>query len=169
MASNLEITVNGKAWPVASSPDTPLLYVLTNEMQLHGPRFGCGLAQCGSCSVLADDKEIRSCVTPVAAVADRAITTLEGLPAWYARKKGLKDAPALHPLPQAFIDEQALHCGYCFNGMTIKGAELLANNPKPTEADIRRTMNGHLCRCGTYPRIMKAIQVASRAVSGGTP
>ena len=87
MASNLKITVNGKVWPVASSPDTPLLYVLTNEMHLHGPRFGCGLAQCGSCSVLADDKEIRSCVTPVATVADRAITTLEGLPAWYARKK----------------------------------------------------------------------------------
>jgi aerobic-type carbon monoxide dehydrogenase small subunit (CoxS/CutS family) len=169
MASNLKITVNGEEWPVASSPDTPLLYVLTNELHLHGPRFGCGLAQCGSCSVLADDKEIRSCVTPVASVADRAITTLEGLPVWYARKNGLKDAPALHPLQQAFIDEQALHCGYCYNGMTIKGAELLADNPKPSEADIRNTMNGHLCRCGTYPRIMKAIQVASRAVSGGTP
>ena len=169
MANNLTITVNGQAWPVAASPDTPLLYVLTNEMHLRGPRFGCGLAQCGSCSVLADDKEIRSCVTPVATVADRAITTLEGLPAWYALKKDLKDAPALHPLQQAFIDEQALHCGYCYNGMTIKGAELLANNPKPSEADIRRTMNGHLCRCGTYPRIMKAIQLASRAASGDAP
>jgi aerobic-type carbon monoxide dehydrogenase small subunit (CoxS/CutS family) len=117
MASNLKITVNGQAWPVASSPDTPLLYVLTNELHLHGPRFGCGLAQCGSCSVLADDKEIRSCITPVATVADRAITTLEGLPAWYARNQGLKETPALHPLQQAFIDEQALHCGYCYNGM----------------------------------------------------
>jgi aerobic-type carbon monoxide dehydrogenase small subunit (CoxS/CutS family) len=151
MATNLKITVNGKAWPVASSPDTPLLYVLTNELHLHGPRFGCGLAQCGSCSVLVDDKEIRSCVTPVATVTDRAITTLEGLPAWYARKHGLKEAPSLHPLQQAFI------------------AELLANNPKPSEVEIRRTMNGHLCRCGTYPRIMKAIQVASRTVSGDTP
>ena len=118
MASNLNITVNGKARPVAASPDTPLLYVLTNELHLHGPRFGCGLAQCGSCSVLADDKEIRSCVTPVATVADRSITTLEGLPAWYARKNGLKDAPALHPLQQAFIDEQALHCGHFAMGWT---------------------------------------------------
>ena len=169
MASNLKITVNGQAWPVAATADTPLLYVLTNELHLHGPRFGCGLAQCGSCSVLADDKEIRSCVTPVASGGRSRHHEARGPAAWYARRNGLKDAPVLHPLQQAFIDEQALHCGYCYNGMTIKGAELLANNPKPSEADIRRTMNGHLCRCGTYPRIMKAIQVASRTVSGGTP
>jgi aerobic-type carbon monoxide dehydrogenase small subunit (CoxS/CutS family) len=168
MANNLTIQVNGRPWLVEASPDTPLLYVLTNELRLHGPRFGCGLAQCGSCSVLADGREIRSCVTPVETVADRSITTLEGLPAWYARQRGLKEVPALHPLQQAFIDGQALHCGYCYNGMTIKGAELLANNPKPSEAEIRQTMNGHLCRCGTYPRVMQAIQLASRTLSGET-
>ena len=169
MADDLKIEVNGRWWPVSASPDTPLLYVLTNELELCGPRFGCGLAQCGSCSVLADGVEIRSCVTPVATVTDKSITTLEGLAAWYAQQKGLPQAPALHPLQQAFIDEQALHCGYCYNGMTVKGAELLANNPKPSEADIRQTMNGHLCRCGTYPRVMKAIQLASRTIAGETP
>jgi len=169
MADGLKIKVNGRLWPVSASPDTPLLYVLTNELELRGPRFGCGLAQCGSCSVLADGVEIRSCVTPVAAATDKSITTLEGLAAWYAQKKGLSQAPALHPLQQAFIDEQALQCGYCYNGMTVKGAELLANNPKPSEADIRQTMNGHLCRCGTYPRVMKAIQLASRTMAGETP
>jgi len=169
MADELEVKVNGQTWPVSASPDTPLLYVLTNELQLYGPRFGCGLAQCGSCSVLADGVEIRSCVTPVEAVKDKAITTLEGLAAWYAAQRNLSPAPALHPLQQAFIDEQALHCGYCYNGMTVKGAELLANNPKPSEADIRRTMNGHLCRCGTYPRVVKAIQLAARTMAGATP
>jgi len=169
MADDLKIKVNGRLWPVSASPDTPLLYVLTNELELRAPRFGCGLAQCGSCSVLADGVEIRSCVTPVATVTDKSITTLEGLAVWYAQKKGLPQAPALHPLQQAFIDEQALHCGYCYNGMTVKGAELLANNPKPSEADIRQTMNGHLCRCGTYPRVMKAIQLASRTMAGETP
>lgn len=169
MADPLRIKVNGRDRPVSASPDTPLLYVLTDELELHGPRFGCGLAQCGSCSALADGVEIRSCVTPVAAVAGKSITTLEGLPAWYAEQKGVSPAPALHPLQQAFIDVQALHCGYCYNGMTIKGAELLANNPRPTEADIRKTMNGHLCRCGTYPRVMKAIQLAARTIAGGTP
>lgn len=169
MADPLSIKVNGQDRSVSASPDTPLLYVLTNELELHGPRFGCGLAQCGSCSVLADGVEIRSCVTPVAAVGNKSITTLEGLPAWYAEQKGLSPGPALHPLQQAFVDVQALHCGYCYNGMTIKGAELLANNSNPTEADIRKTMNGHLCRCGTYPRVMKAIQLAARTMAGGTP
>jgi aerobic-type carbon monoxide dehydrogenase small subunit (CoxS/CutS family) len=169
MANDLKIKVNGRMWPVGASPDTPLLYVLTNELELHGPRFGCGLAQCGSCSVLADGVEIRSCVTPVASVTDRSITTLEGLPAMYAQQKGLPQAPALHPLQQAFIDVQAIQCGYCYNGMTIKGSELLARNPKPTEAEIRSHMDGHLCRCGTYPRVMKAIQLAGKTMAGGSP
>jgi aerobic-type carbon monoxide dehydrogenase small subunit (CoxS/CutS family) len=169
MADDLKIKVNGKTWPVAASPDTPLLYVLTNELWLQGPRFGCGLAQCGSCSVLADGVEIRSCVTPVANVANKSLTTLEGLATLYAQQKGLAQAPALHPLQQAFIDEQAPHCGYCYNGMLIKGSELLAQNPKPSEAQIRAHMNGHLCRCGTYPRIMTAIQLASIRIAGGTP
>jgi aerobic-type carbon monoxide dehydrogenase small subunit (CoxS/CutS family) len=169
MADDLKIKVNGRVWPVSAGPGTPLLYVLTNELQLHGPRFGCGLAQCGSCSVLADGVEIRSCVTSVEAVGEKSITTLEGLAAWYAERNGLAPAPELHPLQQAFIDEQALHCGYCYNGMTVKGAELLANNPKPSEAEIRQTMDGHLCRCGTYPRVMKAIQLASRTIAERTP
>lgn len=167
MSDKIEITVNGRKWPVEASPDTPLLYVLTNEVQLKGPRFGCGLAQCGSCSVLADGVEIRSCVTPVGNVAKAQITTLEGLPALYAQQKGLATAPALHPLSQAFIDEQSMQCGYCYNGMTIKGSELLAKTPKPTEAQIREHMDGHICRCGTYPRIMKAIKVASAKIAGG--
>jgi aerobic-type carbon monoxide dehydrogenase small subunit (CoxS/CutS family) len=163
----MDIKVNGKTWPVEASADTPLLYVLTNELRLKGPRFGCGLAQCGSCSVLADGVEIRSCVTPVSAVANKAVTTFEGLAALYAQQKGLTQAPALHPLQQAFIDEQAPHCGYCYNGMLIKGSELLAQNPRPTEAEIRAHMNGHLCRCGTYPRVMAAIQLASANMAGG--
>ena len=167
MAGDLTIKVNGRMHPVAATPDTPLLYILSNELQLKGPRFGCGLAQCGSCSVLADGVEIRSCVTPVASVSDKSITTLEGLPTLYAEQRGLGQAPELHPLQQAFIDVQALHCGYCFNGMTIKGAELLAQNPAPSEAQIRTHMNRHLCRCGAYPRIMKAIQLASAKIAGG--
>jgi aerobic-type carbon monoxide dehydrogenase small subunit (CoxS/CutS family) len=169
MANDLSIKVNGQMYSVDASPDTPLLYVLSNELALHGPRFGCGLAQCGSCSVLLDGVEVRSCQTPVAGVAGKAVTTLEGLAAWYADLKGLAAVPALHPLQQAFIDEQAPHCGYCINGMIIKGSELLAGNPRPTEAQIRIAMDGHLCRCGTYPRVMKAIQVASRAIVGETP
>jgi aerobic-type carbon monoxide dehydrogenase small subunit (CoxS/CutS family) len=163
----MDIKVNGKTWPVEASADTPLLYVLTNELHLKGPRFGCGLAQCGSCSVLADGVEIRSCVTPVAAVAGKAVTTFEGLATLYAQQKGLAQAPALHPLQQAFIDAQAPHCGYCYNGMLIKGSELLAQNPRPSEAEIRAHMNGHLCRCGTYPRIMAAIQLAAANMAGG--
>jgi aerobic-type carbon monoxide dehydrogenase small subunit (CoxS/CutS family) len=168
MPDDLKIKVNGREWPVSASADTPLLYVLTNELELHGPRFGCGLAQCGSCSVLADGVEIRSCQTRVGDVGSRSITTLEGLPALYAVQKGLAQAPELHPLQQAFIDEQSLHCGYCYNGMTIKASELLSKNPKPTEAQIRAHMDGHLCRCGTYPRIMKAIQLASTRIAGET-
>ena len=164
-----QITVNGTTRTVSARPDTPLLYVLMNELNLKGPRFGCGLAQCGSCSVLLDGVEIRSCITPVADVQGRALTTLEGLPALYARQKGLSHTPAMHPLQQAFIDVQAPQCGYCYNGMTVKGAELLASNPKPTEAEIRAHMDGHLCRCGTYPRVMKAIQLASSRITALAP
>ena len=166
MPDDLKIEVNGRSFAVEAAPDTPLLYVLTNELQLHGPRFGCGLAQCGSCSVLADGVEIRSCITPVAAVANKSLTTLEGLAAWYAKRKGLAQAPALHPLQQAFIEVQALHCGYCYNGMIVKASELLSKTPQPSEAQIRTAMNGHICRCGTYPRIIQAVQRASRVMAG---
>src|ERR1044071_6717679 len=160
----MQIRVNERQWTVNASPETPLLYVLMNELQLQGPRFGCGLAQCGSCSVLINGVEVRSCVTPLSAIEGKSVTTLEGLPALYAAQKKLAKAPELHPVQQAMIDEQAVQCGYCFNGMIIKASELLAKTPKPDEAQIRSAMNGHLCRCGTYPRIIKAIQRASQAM-----
>ena len=164
--SDLKIKVNGHESKVSASPDTPLLYVLMNELSLRGPRFGCGLAQCGSCSVLVDGVEVRSCVTPVSNVVGKSVITLEGLPALYAEQKRLPQPPDLHPVAQAFLDEQAPQCGYCYNGMTIKAVELLAQNPKPTEAQIRTHMNGHICRCGTYPLILKAIQLASTRMAG---
>ena len=166
MAAEIKIRVNEQLHSVSAAPDTPLLYVLSNDLQLQGPRFGCGLAQCGSCSVLVDGAEIRSCVTPVSAVVGKSVTTLEGLPAWYAKQKKLAKAPMLHPVQQAFIDEQAVQCGYCFNGMIIQAAELLSKTPRPTEAQIRSAMNGHLCRCGAYPRVIKAIERAAQIASG---
>jgi aerobic-type carbon monoxide dehydrogenase small subunit (CoxS/CutS family) len=165
MAGELEIKVNQHVWTVTAAPDTPLLYVLSNELLLQGPRFGCGLAQCGSCSVLVNGVETRSCVTPVAAVQGKSVTTLEGLPAWYAVQKKLAQAPTLHPVQQAMLDEQAVQCGYCYNGMIIKASELLSKVPQPTGAQIRSAMNGHLCRCGTYPRIVLAVQRASRMMA----
>jgi len=167
MAADLKIKVNEQNWTVAAAPDTPLLYVLSNEMNLQGPRFGCGLGQCGSCSVLVNGVETRSCMTPVSAVSGKSITTLEGLPAWYATQKKLPTPPALHPVQQAMIDEQAVQCGYCFNGMIIKASELLSKTPQPTETQIRSSMNGHLCRCGSYPRILKAVTRASQTMKGG--
>lgn len=160
--ANLKIRVNEQVSPITAAPDTPLLYVLANELNLQGPRFGCGLAQCGSCSVLVDGVEKRSCVTPVSAVVGKSVTTLEGLPAWYGLQKKLGKTPDLHPVQQTMIEEQAVQCGYCFNGMIIKAAELLSKNAQPNEAQIRTAMNGHLCRCGTYPRVIKAIQRAAQ-------
>ena len=165
MAGEISIKVNGRTRTLSAAPDTPLLYVLSDELLLQGPRFGCGLAQCGCCSVLVDGVETRSCVTPVRAVEGKSVTTLEGLPAWYARQEKSSGSPALHPVQQAFIDEQAIQCGYCYNGMIIKAAELLSKIPLPNDAQIRSAMNGHLCRCGTYPRIIKAIQRASQAMA----
>ena len=161
------LIVNQRVREVEASPDTPLFYVLTNDLALQGPRFGCGLAQCGACSVLVDGVETRSCVTPLKSVAGKSITTLEGLPAWYAQQRGLATAPELHPVQQAVIDEQALQCGYCYNGMMVKASELLSTTPQQTEAQIRTAMNGHLCRCGTYQRMLTAIQRAARAMAGG--
>jgi aerobic-type carbon monoxide dehydrogenase small subunit (CoxS/CutS family) len=149
--------IDGRTREVEATPDTPLLYVL-QELDLKGPRFGCGLAQCGSCSVLLDDREVRACITPVSATTGHAITTLAGLPAWYARRRKLARAPALHPVQQALVEEQAPQCGYCMNGIVIKAAELLDNNPRPTEAEIRAALNGHLCRCGAYPSILRAVR-----------
>ena len=166
MASELRIKVNEQIRTVSSAPDTPLLYVLTDELNMQGPRFGCGLGQCGSCSVLVNGVETRSCMTKVSAVTGKSVTTLEGLPAWYAAQKKLTTAPTLHPVQQAIIDEQALQCGYCFNGMIIKASELLSKTSQPSESQIKSAMNGHLCRCGTYPRVLKAIQRASLVIKG---
>jgi aerobic-type carbon monoxide dehydrogenase small subunit (CoxS/CutS family) len=156
MAGSVSITVNGLRHKVTASIDTPLLYILHNELHLHGPRFGCGLAQCGACAVLLDGKEIRSCVTPVGAVTGKPVTTLEGLPALWARERGATSTtPELHPLQQAWIEHQVPHCGFCQSGMMIQAADLLATTKRPTPAQIRTAMNGHLCRCGTYPRIVE--------------
>lgn len=166
--AELKLTVNEEVRTVTARPDTPLLYVLMNDLSLQGPRFGCGLGQCGSCSVLVNGVETRSCMTPVSSVLGKAITTLEGLPAWYAAQKKLAAAPVLHPVQQAMIDEQAVQCGYCYNGMIVKASELLAKTPQPSESQIRSAMNGHLCRCGTYPRILKAIRRASLTMKAVT-
>jgi aerobic-type carbon monoxide dehydrogenase small subunit (CoxS/CutS family) len=165
MADEIQIVVNEQTHRVMASPETPLLYVLTDDLALKGPRFGCGLGQCGCCSVLADGVEVRSCITPISKVAGKSITTLEGLPAYYAKKHKLQKAPALHPLQEAVIAEQSAQCGYCYNGQIIKGAELLFKNPHPSDAQIRTAMNGHICRCGTYPRIMSSIQRAAQKIA----
>ena len=161
----LTLRVDGRPHQVEAAEDEPLLYVLAGQLGLKGPRFGCGLAQCGSCSVLVDGVEVRSCVTRAATVQGKEITTLEGLPAWHAARHGRR-ARELHPVQTAMIEEQAAQCGYCYNGMVIKAAELLAKVPSPSEDQIRTAMNGHLCRCGTYPRIVKAIRRAAEAMAG---
>ena len=163
------LNVNGVRHQVDVPDDTPLLYVLRNDMQLIGPQFGCGLAQCGACAVLLDGKEARSCVTPVASVAGQEITTLEGLPARWAKQKGLSPDEAkrtLHPVQQAWIEEQTPQCGFCQNGMMIKATELLESNPNPTLAQIKDAFTNsgpspNLCRCGTYVAIMEAVQHAA--------
>jgi nicotinate dehydrogenase subunit A len=149
----LVISVNGKRHGVEATPDTPLLYVLRNELRLHGPRFGCGLAQCGACTVQADGKPIRSCITPASAVKGQEITTLEGL--------GSSEKPSR--VQAAFIANQAAQCGYCTNGMIMASDAFLKRNPRPTEAEIKQAMNPYLCRCGTHFRIVKAIKAASES------
>ena len=136
---------------MAAAPDTPLLYVLRNELGLRGPRFGCGLSQCGACTVHVAGRAVRSCGMPVSAVASAAVTTLEGL--------GTPAQP--HPLQQAFIDAQAVQCGFCINGMIMTAAALLAANPKPDEGELRSALAGNLCRCGTHLRILRAIKRAA--------
>jgi nicotinate dehydrogenase subunit A len=150
MAINLK--VNGVSSSVPAEPDTPLLYVLRNDLELNGAKFGCGLAQCGACAVLIDGKATPSCVTPVSAVAASEITTIEGL--------GSIAKP--HPLQTAFIEEQAAQCGYCTNGMIMAAKELLDRNPQPTEADVRAALATNLCRCGTHNRIIRAVLRAAR-------
>mgnify|MGYP003351799096 CR=1 FL=1 len=149
--AKVSLNVNGKPRTLDVDPTTPLLYVLRNDLELNGPRFGCGLAQCGACTVIVDGKAVRSCVTPVRTVEKKAITTLEGL--------GSSKNP--HPLQQAFIDEQAVQCGYCMNGILMNAKVLLDKTPNPTLDQIKEHMDPILCRCGTHPRIVKAIQRAA--------
>jgi len=163
------LLVNGVRHEVQAPADTPLLYVLRNDLELRGPQFGCGLAQCGACAVLVDGKEVRSCVTSLSDVANKEITTLEGLPARWARMRGLSAEEAgatLHPVQQAWIEEQTPQCGFCQNGMMIKATELLESNPNPSLAQIKEafTTSGpspNLCRCGTYTAIIEAVQHAA--------
>jgi nicotinate dehydrogenase subunit A len=153
MAQPMSLDVNGRAAPVSvDDPDTPLLYVLRDDLGLHGPRFGCGLGQCGACTVHVDGQAVRSCVTPVSSLkAGAKIVTLEGL--------GSPDKP--HPVQAAFIAEQAAQCGYCINGMIMQSAALLSETPKPDEAAIRQALAQNLCRCGTHQRIVRAVQRAA--------
>ena len=171
--ASFTLTVNGASRTVDVAEDTPLLYVLRNALALSGPRLGCEMAQCGACAVLADGKEIRSCVTRASNVAGRSIVTIEGLAAVWAEKQGRDSAAAaatLHPIQQAWIDVQVPQCGYCQSGMMIAAADLLERNPTPTAADIREAFSNtppspHLCRCGMYPAIIEAVQQAARSMA----
>jgi nicotinate dehydrogenase subunit A len=151
--ARFNLTVNGEARVVDVDPDTPLLYVLRDNLALKGPKFGCGLGQCGACTVHVAGEAVRSCGLPIDALSNRAVTTLEGL--------GTSTKPS--KLQQAFIDEQAAQCGYCVNGMIMTSAALLAKNKNPSEADIRAALADNLCRCGTHKRIVAAVKRAAAA------
>jgi nicotinate dehydrogenase subunit A len=155
MAQAISLNVNEKRVAVSvDDPDMPLLYALRNDLQLHGPRFGCGLGQCGACTVHIDGKAVRSCMVPLSTLSsEQRIVTLEGL--------GSGDK--LHPVQQAFIDDQAAQCGYCINGMIMEAAAFLATNKQPNEADIKNALANNLCRCGTHARIVRAVKRAARA------
>ena len=156
MPTLFTLRVNGTARSVRVQPDTPLLYVLRNDLKLNGAKFGCGQAQCGACSVLIDGIEQRSCVYPVSAASKGSITTIEGL--------GTGQRPSA--LQRAFIDEQACQCGYCSNGMIIAAQALLERNPRPSEAEVKQALDGHLCRCGAHNRIVRAVlRAATGALS----
>ena len=149
--AQITLNVNGKSRVVETDPATPLLYVLRNDLELHGPKFGCGLAQCGACTVIMDGNAVRSCVTPVSQARNRKLTTLEGL--------GTEQKPGA--LQVAFIEEQAAQCGFCMNGMIMNAKVLLDKNPNPTEDDIKKALDPILCRCGSHLRVIRAIKRAS--------
>jgi aerobic-type carbon monoxide dehydrogenase small subunit (CoxS/CutS family) len=153
----ITLTVNGAPHQVEADPDTPLLYVLRNDLGLNGAKFGCGLGQCGACTVLVDDKPVFSCLLPITALAGRKIRTIEGL--------GTPDKPGV--VPAAFEAEQAAQCGYCIAGMIMRAQGLLERNNRPTEAELRAHMATNLCRCGTHMRILRAIRRAAAALGGG--
>ncbi|HEX6772009.1 MAG TPA: (2Fe-2S)-binding protein [Acidobacteriaceae bacterium] len=156
MSQQINLNVNGETHAVQVQPDSMLLYVLRDNLGLRGPKFGCGLSQCGACTVLMNGKAIRSCITPVSAVGTAKLITLEGL--------GTPEHP--HPLQEAFIAEQAAQCGYCINGMIMQAASFLKQNPSPSRDDIKKALNGNLCRCGTHMRIVRAVERAAGRVNG---
>lgn len=156
MADKLVITVNGKQHSVEATPETPLLYVLRNELELNGPQFGCGSEQCGACKVLLGAQAVPSCKLPVSEVGAAPITTLEGL----------STPEELHPVQRAFIEQQAAQCGYCINGMIMTTAAFLAKQSHPTDEQIRTALDGNLCRCGTHPRILRAVKRAAELLWG---
>src|SRR5258708_1714009 len=172
MANEITLSVNGAKQVVSAAPEAPLLFVLRNELKLTGPRLGCGMAQCGACSVLLDGEEVRACITPISYAVGKQVTTIEGLPAVWAAEKSLSAADAaktLHPIQQAWIDEQVPQCGYCQSGMMIAAVELLAKNPNPSVAQIKDAFTNkppspHLCRCCTYSSIIEAVQRAAKAM-----
>ncbi|MEB2645774.1 (2Fe-2S)-binding protein [Pseudomonas canadensis] len=149
------LEVNGQKSDVSAMADTPLLLVLRNDLELNGPKYGCGLGECGACTVIIDGVAARSCVFPLSGAAGREIVTLEGL--------GTRQAP--HPVQQAFIDEQAAQCGYCLNGMIMTTKALLDRNPNPSEAEVRNELSGNLCRCGTHIEILRAVMRAARLMT----
>jgi nicotinate dehydrogenase subunit A len=153
----ITLIVNGQTTRFDLDPETPLLYILRDNLALNGPKFGCGLGQCGACTVLIDGRAARSCSVPIAKVDGRKITTLEGL--------GSSRKP--HPIQQAFVDEQAAQCGYCINGMIMTSKALLDRTPRPTDREIRRALAGNLCRCGTHQRIIAAVKRAAVLMAKG--
>ena len=148
------LIVNGRSYMIDADPATPLLYVLRDGLQLNGAKFGCGLGQCGACTVMVDGEAVLSCVVPISALQGRRVTTLEGL--------SVGDSPG--PVQRAFIEEQAAQCGYCIPGMIMRAQALLEKNPSPSHDEIRRSMNANLCRCGTHMRILRAVERAARAM-----
>ena len=156
MAETFKLRINGRDCEVLAEPNTPLLYILRNDLKLKGSRFGCGEAQCGACNVLLDGNAVPSCDTPLWSVPGHEITTIEGI--------GDADAGGLHPVQQAFIDEQAIQCGYCIDGIIISAVALLKRERDPSDAQIAAALDRNLCRCGTHVRILRAIRAAARAM-----
>lgn len=153
VTERISLHVNGKAHSVDVDPETPLLYILRNDLQQNGPKYGCGLGQCGACTVIVDGNAVRSCIVPMSAASGAKITTLDGL--------GTPENP--HPVQKAFIEEQAAQCGYCLNGMIMQATAFLAGNPNPSEAEIKNALAGNLCRCGAHVEIVAAVKRAATA------
>jgi len=169
----LTLNINGEKRAVNASPDTPLLYVLRNELNVMTPKFGCGMAQCGACSVLLGNEEIRACITPISSIGNKEVTTVDGLPARWAKQRNLpvnKADKSLHPVQEAWIEQQVPQCGICQFGMMIKVTELLEKNPSPTDADIKTALttsgtSPHLCRCGSYAAILDGAHHAAKLMA----